>query len=232
MEIKPIAHIHSQFPEKFGVPRQSGLVEALRASVVFLPEFRVREAFRGLEGFSHVWLLWEFSKVPPKPWSPTVRPPRLGGNRRVGVFASRSPFRPNPLGLSCVALEKVDYDSPEGPRLIVRGADLMDGTPVFDVKPYLPQADCRPKAAGGYTDENPWEGLAVDFPDALLEQVPPSSREALLGVLAADPRPHYHHDPQRVYGMSFAGIEVRFVVEEGVLRVREVYRKPEPPVSP
>lgn len=226
MELRPIAHIHSEFPEKFGVPRQSGLVDALRAAVVFLPEFRIREAFRELEGFSHVWLLWEFSEVPQKSWSPTVRPPRLGGNRRVGVFASRSPFRPNPIGLSCVALEKVDLDSPDGPRLIVRGADLMDGTPVFDVKPYLPQADCRPEATGGYTDENPWKGLTVDFPDSLLEQVPPDSREALMGVLAADPRPRYHHDPQRVYGMSFAGVEVRFVVDGGVLRVKEVYRKP------
>ncbi len=225
MEIRPIARIRSEFPEKFGVPRQSGLIDSLRAQVVFLPEFQVPEAFRELAGFSHIWLLWEFSEARRPQWSPTVRPPRLGGNRRVGVFASRSPFRPNPIGLSCVALEKVELHSPQGPLLLVRGADLMDGTPIFDIKPYLPQADCRPEASGGYTDETPWRGLSVEAPPALLEQVPAASRQALLDVLAADPRPHYHKDPQRVYGMSFAGMEVRFTVDQGMLRVVGVERK-------
>ncbi len=225
MELKPIAHIESPFPEKFGVPRQSGLIGSLRAWVVFEPEYRVREAFRELEGFSHIWLLWEFSKARRTQWTPTVRPPRLGGNRRVGVFASRSPFRPNPIGLSCVALEAVDWEAPDGPRLLVGGADLMDGTPIFDVKPYLPQADCRPEAAGGYTDETPWQELRVEIPPELLEKVPASSREALAQVLAADPRPHYHKDPQRVYGMGFAGMEVRFTVDQGLLRVVDVARK-------
>lgn len=222
MELQPIAHIQSAFPEKFGVPRQSGLIDALRASLVFLPEYRAREAFRGIEGFSHLWLLWHFSRVPQGKWSPTVRPPRLGGNRRVGVFASRSPFRPNPIGLSCVALERVDYDAVDGPRLIVRGADLVDGTPVFDVKPYLPSADCHLEAAEGFTGENPWSLLEVDFSSELLERVPETEREALLAVLAADPRPHYHHDPARVYGMGFAGVQVRFIVEAGCLRVVSV----------
>ena len=154
-----------------------------------------------------------------------MRPPRLGGNRRVGVFASRSPFRPNPIGLSCVALEAVDWEAPDGPRLLVGGADLMDGTPIFDVKPYLPQADCRPEAAGGYIDETPWQELRVEIPPELLEKVPASSREALAQVLAADPRPHYHKDPQRIYGMGFAGMEVRFTVDQGLLRVVDVARK-------
>ena len=219
MELQPIAHIQSAFPEKFGVPRQSGLVGALRASLVFLPEYRAREAFRGIEGFSHLWLLWQFSQIPQGTWSPTVRPPRLGGNRRVGVFASRSPFRPNPIGLSCVALERVDYDAADGPRLIVRGADLVDGTPVLDVKPYLPSADCLPEATGGFTDETPWPSLVVDCPPGLLERIPEEEREALLAVLAADPRPHYHNDPARVYGMGFAGMQVRFTVTGGCLRV-------------
>lgn len=222
MEFQPIAHIQSEFPEKFGVPRQSGLIPSLRASLIFLPEYRAREAFRGLEGFSHLWLLWQFSQVPAGKWSPTVRPPRLGGNQRVGVFASRSPFRPNPIGLSCVELDSIDYDTPEGPRLWVRGADLVDGTPIFDVKPYLPSADCHPQASGGFTDNTPWSPLDVDFPPALLEWVPANSREALLEVLAADPRPHYHHDPDRVYGMAFAGVQVRFTVEEKLLHVVDV----------
>lgn len=222
MELSPIAHIRSSFPEKFGVPRQSGLIHALRATVVFLPEYRVPEAFRGLEGFSHLWLVWHFSQIPAGKWSPTVRPPRLGGNRRVGVFASRSPFRPNPIGLSCVELEQVDYAGPEGPKLLVRGADLVDGTPIFDVKPYLPSADCQPSATGGFTDGTPWSPLEVRVPEDLLETVPLASREALLAVLAADPRPHYHHSPERVYGMSFAGLQVRFTVDGSLLTVREI----------
>ncbi len=222
MELLPIAHIQSQFPEKFGVPRQSGLIDALRARIVFEPPYQVREAFRGLEGFSHLWLIWQFSQCPAGKWSPTVRPPRLGGNQRVGVFASRSPFRPNPLGLSCVALEQVELDGPQGPSLLVRGADLVDGTPIFDIKPYLPQADCQPKATGGFAQATPWRTLSVECPPELLTRVPAESREALLAVLAADPRPHYHKDPQRVYGMVFGCVEVKFTVEGGILRVTDV----------
>ena len=222
MELRPIAHIRTGFPEKFGIPRQSGVVKELRGRVVFGPEFRAREAFRGIEGFSHLWLLWGFSKNPPGKWSPTVRPPRLGGNRRVGVFASRSPFRPNPLGLSCVELCGVDYEGPEGPVLLVKGADMADGTPIYDVKPYLPGADSIEGARGGFTDQEPWEPLEVDCPPELLNKVPPGDREALLAVLAADPRPHYQRDPERVYGMGFAGVQVRFTVGEGRVRVVEI----------
>lgn len=225
MELTPIAHIRSPFPEKFGVPRQSGLIEGLRAQILFLPEYRSPEAVRGLEGFSHLWLIWQFSQVPAGKWSPTVRPPRLGGNKRVGVFASRSPFRPNPLGLSCVALESIDLTGPQGPVLHILGADLVDGTPIFDIKPYLPSADCKPDAAGGFTDENSWRQLEVEFPPELLEQVPEDQRQALAAVLAADPRPHYQNDPERVYGMGFGGMEVRFTVEGNRLRVRSVERK-------
>lgn len=223
--MKIIARIHSDFPSKFGIPRQSGLVEALKARVVFEPDFRSPEAVRGLEGFSHIWLIWQFSQAVREDWSPTVRPPRLGGNQRVGVFATRSPFRPNPIGLSCVKLEKVDYTAPGSPVLLVRGADLLDGTPIFDVKPYVPLADCRPQAVGGFSDQHREDGLSVDFPPALLEQVPEEKRAALLGVLAQDPRPSYQHDPQRVYGMAFAGLEVRFTVEGNILTVRGIEAK-------
>lgn len=223
LTLRPIGRIRTEFPEKFGIPRQSGLVEELRAVVEFEREFRAPEAFRGLEGFSHLWLLWHFTQS--QGWSPTVRPPRLGGNQRVGVFATRSPFRPNPIGLSCVKLEKVDYTAPGGPVLLVRGADLLDGTPIFDVKPYVPLADCRPQAVGGFSDQHREDGLSVDFPPALLEQVPEEKRGALLGVLAQDPRPSYQHDPQRVYGMAFAGLEVRFTVEGNTLTVRGIQAK-------
>ena len=220
--LRPIARIQSDFSEKFGIPRQSGLVEALRARVVFSPEYRVREAFRGLEGFSHIWLVWGFSQNVEAGWSPTVRPPRLGGNARMGVFATRSPFRPNPIGLSCVELLAVDYDAPDGPALVVGGADLLDGTPIFDVKPYVPHADCRPQARGGFADAHREDRLAVDFPPRLEALVPPDKREALRGVLAGDPRPSYQRDPQRLYGLGFAGLQVRFTVEDGVLHVRQV----------
>ena len=220
--LRPIARIQSDFSEKFGIPRQSGLVEALRARVVFAPEYRVREAFRGLEGFTHIWLVWGFSQNVEAGWSPTVRPPRLGGNVRMGVFATRSPFRPNPIGLSCVELLAVDYDAPDGPALVVGGADLLDGTPIFDVKPYVPHADCRPQARGGFADAHREDRLAVDFPPRLEALVPPDKREALRGVLAGDPRPSYQRDPQRLYGLGFAGLQVRFTVEDGVLRVRQV----------
>lgn len=220
-----IAHIHTDLPEKFGVPRQSGLVPQLQGTIVFEPDYRNPDALRGLEGFSHLWLIFRFHRAEREGWSPTVRPPRLGGNRRMGVFATRSPFRPNPIGLSCVKLEKVDYTAPGGPVLLVRGADLLDGTPIFDVKPYVPLADCRPQAVGGFSDQHREDGLSVDFPPALLEQVPEEKRAALLGVLAQDPRPSYQHDPQRVYGMAFAGLEVRFTVEGNTLTVRGIQAK-------
>lgn len=222
MEIKPIAYIQSDLREKFGIPRQSGLVESLRAEVIFTPPYRVPEAVRGLEDFSHIWLIWEFSQARRESWSPTVRPPRLGGNRRVGVFATRSPFRPNSLGLSAVRLESVEADTPQGPVLHVSGADLLDGTPIYDIKPYIPYADAHPEASGGFTDRTPRVLLAVDCPPALLERVPTEKREALLALLAQDPRPSYQDDPGRVYGMAFAEFQVRFTVDGGKLRVVEI----------
>ena len=220
-----IAHIRSDFPEKFGIPRQSGLVESLRARVVFTPPFRIPEALRGLEEFSHIWLIWQFSASAEHPWTPMVRPPRLGGNKRVGVFASRSPFRPNPIGLSSVRLLSVDLDTPEGPVLQVAGADLMDGTPIFDIKPYIPYGDCHSDATGGFTDRTPRPLLRVVCPPELLARLPEDRREALLGVLANDPRPPYQHDPQRRYGLAFAGFEVGFTVDGGVLRVETIERR-------
>ena len=220
MELTPIAHIRSDFSEKFGIPRQSGLVEELSATVVFEPEYRDISALQGLDGFSHLWLIWEFSKV--RGWSPTVRPPRLGGNRRMGVFATRSPFRPNPLGLSCVRLREIRRDRALGPVLIVAGADLLDGTPIYDVKPYLPYADCRPDAVGGFAARPKEADLTVECPPALLDRVPADKRAALLAVLAQDPRPQYQDDPERVYGMAFAGLEVTFQVAGDRLAVTEI----------
>lgn len=220
MELVPIAHIKSDFSEKFGIPRQSGLVEALTAEVVFRPEFRDPSALRGIDGFSHLWLIWEFSKA--RGWSPTVRPPRLGGNKRLGVFATRSPFRPNPIGLSCVRLVRVRQDRALGPVLVVAGADLLDGTPIYDIKPYLPYADCKPNAAGGFAAAPKGADLAVDCPSGLLALVPEDKRAALLAVLAQDPRPQYQDDPDRVYGMAFAGLEVKFQVAGERLTVTEI----------
>lgn len=214
-----IANIHSDFPTKFGIPRQSGLVEELTAKIVFTPDYRVPEAVRGLEDFSHIWLIWQFSKAVRENWSPTVRPPRLGGNTRMGVFATRSPFRPNAIGLSCVRLLKVEPNTPEGPVLTVAGADLMDGTPILDIKPYIPYADCQPEATGGFTDTAGDFLLKVEFPPELLERVPEDRREALMGVLSHDPRPSYQRNAERVYGMEFAGWNVRFRVEGDILLV-------------
>lgn len=226
MEI--IARIHTAFPTKFGVPRQSGLVDSLKGRIVFEPAYRNPDALRGLEGFSHIWLIWEFSEAKREHWSATVRPPRLGGNVRMGVFATRSPFRPNPIGLSCVRLERIEADSPEGPVLQVAGADLMDGTPIYDIKPYLPYADSHPEATGGFADPVRDRRLQVEFPPELLERLPEEARESLQDVLAQDPRPSYQSDPERMYGVPFAGWDVRFTVSEGLLRVREVERlKPE-----
>ena len=222
LELKQIAHICSPFPTKFGIPRQSGLVDALRATVVFEPEFRNADALRGLEGFSHLWLIWEFSEARRDGWSPTVRPPRLGGNARMGVFATRSPFRPNPLGRSCVRLEGLRHDAALGAVLDVSGADLMDGTPIYDVKPYLPYADCKPEAVGGFAAPGEGRLLPVRADETLLAGLPARTREALLGVLAHDPRPSYQNDPDRVYGMAFGGCEVRFSVDGETLTVRSV----------
>ena len=218
----PVAHIESDFAEKFGIPRQSGLVDALRARVVFEPPYRDPSALRGIEQFSHIWLLWQFTQAMREGWSPTVRPPRLGGNTRVGVFATRSPFRPNPIGLSCVRLERVEWDTPQGPVLHVSGADLMDGTPIYDIKPYVPYTDSHPEAAEGFAPPDTGRLLRVDIPEELLSRVPGEDRAALEGVLAQDPRPAYQRDPERVYGFPFAGMEVRFRVADGVLRVTDI----------
>ena len=218
-EMKIIARIRTELPEKFGVPRQSGLVPQLRGRVIFEPEYRNPDAVRGLEDFSHIWLIWQFSRAVREGWSPTVRPPRLGGNRRMGVFATRSPFRPNALGLSSVRLDRVELDPALGPVLHVSGADLMDGTPILDIKPYLPYTDSHPQATGGFTDGLAHEPLTVECSPALLEHIPADSREGLLGVLAGDPRPRYQEDPQRVYGLSFAGRNVKFTVDGDRLTV-------------
>ena len=220
--MQAIARIHSDFSSKFGVPRQSGLVRALEAAVVFEPEFRNPDALRGLEGFSHLWLVWVFDRAVRNGWSPTVRPPRLGGNTRLGVFATRSPFRPNPIALSAVELAGIEQSAAYGPVLHVRGADLMDGTPILDVKPYLPYADGIPEAVGGFASAPAGETLDVSIPPELLEQVPPERREALRGVLALDPRPRYQEDPERVYGFGFAGLEVRFSVTGDRLTVQDI----------
>lgn len=217
-----IAYMHSDFQEKFGIPRQSGMIDELKSTVVFAPEYRDPAAVRGLEGFSHIWLLWLFSENVREDWSPTVRPPMLGGNTRMGVFATRAPFRPNPIGLSCVRLERIDFTAKDAPVLHIAGADLMDGTPILDVKPYLPYADAYPNARGGFSVSSAADRLQVVFPDALLQSVPSEKRSALLRVLALDPRPAYQDDPSRVYGFCFAGLEIQFTVQNGVLTVCSV----------
>lgn len=222
LTLAPVAHIRSDFPTKFGIPRQSGLAESLRSTVVFAPEYRNPDALRGLEGFSHLWLVWVFSRSVGAGWSPTVRPPRLGGNERMGVFATRSPFRPNPIGLSSVRLDHIAYTDALGPVLHVRGADLVDGTPILDIKPYLPYGDCHPEATGGFASEPARPTLEVEIPPALLDQLPPDRREALRDVLALDPRPRYQQDPDRVYGFLFAGQEVRFTVDGDRLQVVDI----------
>lgn len=217
-EMKIIARIHTPFKTKFGVPRQSGIVEDVRSEIVFEPEYRSFDAVRGLEDYSHIWLVWQFSEAVRDTWSPTVRPPRLGGNVRMGVFATRSPFRPNAIGLSSLRLERVELSDTRGPVLHVLGADMTDGTPIFDIKPYIPYADCHPDAAGGFTDRTSFETLAVSIPKELEAGLP----EGLRGVLENDPRPRYHDDPERVYGMEYAGFEVKFRVENGVLTVLDI----------
>lgn len=217
--MKTIACIHTDFPDKFGIPRQSGLVKELTGKIVFEPEFRNPEAVRGLEEFSHIWLLWKFSKSEKEYWSATVKPPRLGGKKRVGVFASRSPFRPNDIGLSSVRLECMEMDKNVGPVLYVSGIDLMDGTPIYDIKPYIPISDCHPEASEGYTKETKQHQLKVEFPEEYLKLYPKEKQQAVLGVLAEDPRPAYVKDEERVYGVSFAGYDVKFRVVGNLLQV-------------
>ena len=220
MDINPIAYIRTEFPEKFGIPRQSGLADNLRARIIFEPEYRNQDAVRGLEGFSHIWLIWEFSANRRSCWQPTVRPPRLGGNEHMGVFATRSPFRPNPLGLSCVKLERIDMDDREGPVIHVRGADMMDGTPIYDIKPYIKYADSRPHAVCGYVDTLHERTLKVVLPEEYSSLIEDKTLiPALVETLSLDPRPSYHDDPERVYGLSFADLNVRFKVKDGVLNV-------------
>ena len=226
MEIRPVAHIRTEFPEKFGIPRQSGLAERLSGKIVFEKEYRNPEAFRGLSDFSHLWLIWEFSANRHTEWQPTVRPPRLGGNAHMGVFATRSPYRPNPLGLSCVELEYIDFDDPEGPVLYVRGADLMDGTPIYDIKPYIRYADSHPDAVCGYVDELSERKLRVKMSPALVAKVDDDDvLAAMVEMLSLDPRPSYHNDPHREYGLTFSGYNVKFVVSEGVMEVVDIQRK-------
>ena len=222
VNIQVIARMHSDFATKFGIPRQSGLVEELRSTIVFEPEFRNPDALRGIEDFSHLWIIWQFSEAVRQGWSPTVRPPRLGGNTRMGVFATRSPFRPNNLGLSCVKLLGVEQTHDQGTVLHVSGADLMDGTPIFDIKPYIPYADSHPDALGGFTDTAGEFLLEVDFPADLLALLPEGKRAAAIGVLSHDPRPSYQRKPGRIYGLPFAGFDIRFTVEEENLTVCEV----------
>ena len=222
MDCRPIAHIHNDYTAKFGIPRQSGLVEEVESLIVFEPEYRNADALRGIAGYSHLWLLWVFSQAIRDGWSPTVLPPRLGGKTRMGVFATRSPFRPNPIGLSSVKLLGVDLHTKDGPVLRVAGADLMDGTPILDIKPYLPYTDSHPDAVGGFADPVRDYHLEVVFPEALLAEVPQRLRKPVLGLLAQDPRPSYQNDPERLYGVAFGGYDFRFHVADGILTVCEV----------
>lgn len=221
-KIRPIATMRSDFSTKFGIPRQSGLVESLCSTIVFEPEFRNADALRGIEEFSHLWIIWQFSESLTDHWSPTVRPPRLGGNTRMGVFATRSPFRPNSLGLSCVKLIGLEETKTLGTVIHVAGADLMDGTPIFDIKPYIPYADAHPDALSGFTASASDFLLSVDFPDALLAKLPNNKQAAIVDLLSHDPRPSYQNDPARIYGLNFAGFDIRFTVENETLYVKEV----------
>ena len=224
-KIQPIATIRTGFPTKFGIPRQSGLVPELKGTVVFNPEYRNPDALRGLEGFSHIWLIWEFSEAVREDWSPTVRPPRLGGNARLGVFATRSPFRPNPIGLSCVKLDSIELSTPNGPVLHVSGADLMDGTPIYDIKPYIPYTDCVPDATAGFTGSVSMHRLNVIIPEQLQAKIKPGTLAALRGILAQDPRPRYQDDPNREYGLVFEGYTIKFTVPDAdTLTVTDIRR--------
>lgn len=224
INIQVIARMRSDFPTKFGIPRQSGLVDELESTIVFEPEFRNSDALRGIEGYSHLWIIWQFSQAVRQDWSPTVRPPRLGGNTRMGVFATRSPFRPNHLGLSCVKLLGVEHTEENGTVIHVAGADLMDGTPIFDIKPYIPYSDCISDAVGGFTDTADDFILDVVFPEYLLNMLPESKRQAAIGVLSHDPRPSYQRKPDRIYGLGFAGFDIRFTVKDKVLTVCDLQK--------
>jgi len=218
--MKIIAHIETDFASKFGIPRQSGLVPELLGKIVFEPEYRVPDALRGLDGFSHLWLIWDFSEAHREQWSPTVRPPRLGGNVRMGVFATRSPFRPNPIGLSSVEIDHIELNTPQGPVIWVKGADLMNGTPIFDIKPYLPFADSHPEARGGYTDQTKGQiALEVEFDESVKQLYSADKLNALHQILSQDPRPHYQHDDNRVYGMDFGGKNIHFSIKDDKIRV-------------
>lgn len=221
-QFQPIAYIHSDFTSKFGIPRQSGLVESVHSQIIFEPAFRNPDALRGLEGYSHIWILWEFSESMEKEWSPTVRPPRLGGNKRMGVFATRSPFRPNPIGLSSVKIVGIELDTPKGPVIHVSGADILDGTPIYDIKPYLPYTDSHPDAVGGFAFK-PGEGaVKVNISEEMLAKIPEFFRESTIELLEEDPRPGYQDDPDRIYHMEYAGFEVHFTVKDGILTVTDV----------
>ena len=222
MEIQPIAHFESPFTTKFGIPRQSGLVPTLTGRIVFTPEYRQMDAVRGIDGFDYLWLVWEFSANRDAQKSLTVRPPRLGGNQRMGVFATRSPFRPNNLGLSCVRLDHVEQDPKLGPVIYVRGADLMDGTPIYDIKPYVAYADAHPDARSGFVDKTEWQPLKVELPESLATKVPSDQIASLIATLEQDPRPRYHDDPDRIYGMPFLNLDIRFKVADNTLTVIEV----------
>ena len=217
--MKVIGYIRTDFPSKFGIPRQSGLIDGLKGKIVLEPEYRNPQVYKGIEEFSHIWLLWEFSEAKKEHWSATVKPPRLGGKKRMGVFATRAPFRPNNIGLSCVKLDRVEQDEKDGPVLWVAGVDLLDGTPIYDIKPYIPLTDCHPEASEGYTRETKIHELKVEFPEELLNQYPEEKRQAVLGILAQDPRPTYFQDPERVYGVPFAGFDVKFRVDGDLLIV-------------
>ena len=222
MEMKVIAHIRSDFPTKFGIPHQSGRIQELKADIIFEPEYRNHEAFRGLEEYTHIWLIWEFSEVVRENWSPTVRPPRLGGNKRCGVFATRSPFRPNPIGLSCVRLLGIEKRPEKGMVVEVEGADLMDGTPILDIKPYLPHIDSHPEATGGFALSVSSEQLEVIFPDHLLQKIPEADRKLLSELLSQDPRDRFIHDNSRIWGLTYGNYNIRFQVHDNVLTVSEV----------
>ena len=220
--MKIIARIHTDFKEKFGIPRQSGIINELVGRIVFEPEYRRKEAFRGLDGYSHLWIIWQFSEAVRDEWSPTVRPPRLGGNKRIGVFATRSPYRPNPIGLSSVKIEKIDLEASDGPIIYVKGADMLDGTPIYDIKPYLPFTDCHPDAQGGFADEVKEYKADVVFPDDLLEKIDTGDRKALISILENDPRPSYKRDATESYGMSFSRYEITFRAEDGRITVTDI----------
>lgn len=221
MELKVIAHIHTDFPEKFGVPRQSGLVNSI-AKIVFEPKYRIKEAFKGLEGYSHLWLIWQFSETTEDKWSPTVRPPRLGGNKRMGVFATRSPYRPNSIGLSSVELVKIEHGEALGTVITVKGADMVHGTPIFDIKPYLAYTDSHPNATGGFADGVLGNKLKAEIPQKFLEKIPKNHINEIKEILENDPRPSYHDDESRVYGMSYAGMEIKFTVTNGIVEICDI----------